>query len=271
MIIPVSDPHDPRLADFVGLRDAQLRRAETGRFIAEGLKIIERAFAAGCRPRGFLVRERWLRDLEGVLEAWPQVPIYMADAAFIERISGFHVHRGALASFERPLEASWERIATASRVIVCEEIVDHANLGAIIRVAAGLGWDAVVVSAGSADPLYRRAIKASMGASLRLPWRRMASTGDLTHLKRAGFTLVASSLRSTAVDLASYAAPERVALLLGTEGAGLSQCWLEAADAEVTIPMASGIDSLNVATAAAVLAYAFSPDRFSGAPPAPLE
>lgn len=271
MIIPVSDLHDPRLADFVGLRDAHLRRADAGRFIAEGLKIIERAFAAGCRPRGFLVRERWLRDLEGALEAWPEVPVYLADSVFIERVSGFHVHRGALASFERPEEAAWERIASASRVIACEEIVDHANLGAIIRVAAGLGWDAVLVSAGSADPLYRRAIKASMGASLCLPWRRMASSDELARLKQAGFTLVASSLSPTAVDLASYAMPERVALLMGTEGSGLSQRWLELADAEVTIPMAQGIDSLNVAAAAAVLAYALRPGRPAGVLPSPSE
>lgn len=271
MLIPVSDLHDPRLADFVGLRDAHLRRADAGRFIAEGLKIIERAFAAGCPPRGFLVQERWLSDLEGVLEAWPEVPVYVAGAAFIERVSGFHVHRGALGSFERPAEANWERIASARRVIACEEIVDHANLGAIIRVAAGLGWDAVLVSTGSADPLYRRAIKASMGASLRLPWRRMASNDDLARLKRAGFTLVASTLSPTAVDLANYVAPGRVALLMGTEGSGLSQRWLEAADDEVTIPMAPGVDSLNVAAAAAVLAYALSPGRSAGAPPSPSE
>ena len=259
VLIDVTDPSDARLADFVGLRDAQLRRADGGRFIAEGVKIIERALAAGCRPRSLLLQPRWLPGVEPLLARWPGVPVFVATEALIERVSGFHVHRGALGSFDRPAEASWESIAHGRRVIVCEEIVDHANMGAIIRVAAGLGWDAVVVSPGSADPLYRRAVKSSMGASLSLPWRRMDSDDDLARLRESGFSLVASTLSPAAVDLASFGAPERVALLLGTEGAGLSDAWLSAADHHVTIPMTPLVDSLNVAAAAAILAYALAP------------
>lgn len=258
MLIRVSDPADSRLTDFVGLREAHLRRNAEGRFIAEGTKIIERAFAAGCRPRALLLQERWLAALHDVLARWPQTPVYLAEPGLIEKISGFHVHRGALASFDRPAQARWDVIARARRVVVCEEIVDHANLGAIIRVAAGLGWDAVVVSAGSADPLYRRAIKTSMGASLQLPWRRMTRADGLQRLRQAGFTLVAASLGPNAIDVSGYEPPERVALLLGTEGAGLSRSWLDEADTHVTIPMAAGIDSLNVAAAAAILAYALA-------------
>lgn len=259
MLIDVTDPTDERLSDFVGLRDAQLRRCDESRFIAEGVKIIERAFAAGCRPRSLLLQPRWLAGVQPLLERWPEVPVYLSTEALIERISGFHVHRGALGSFDRPPEATWEQIAGARHVIVCEEIVDHANMGAIIRVAAGLGWEAVVVSPGSADPLYRRAIKSSMGASLSLPWRRMDSDADLIRLREAGFALVASTLSTTAVDLASLEAPRKVALLLGSEGRGLSGAWLAAADHQVTIPMARGVDSLNVAAAAAILAHGLGP------------
>lgn len=254
MIIDVTDPADPRLSDFTGLRDAQLRRSED-RFIAEGLKIIERAFAAGCRPRSLLLQPRWLDGLLPLLERHPQVPVYVGTEKMIEEVSGFHVHRGALGSFARPAEAAWDDLLGARRLIVCEEIVDHANIGAIVRVAAGLGWDGLLVSPGSADPLYRRAIKSSMGASLELPWRRMDGDGDLERLREAGFAVVASTLSTAAVDLAGFGAPRKVALLLGTEGSGLSQTWLAAADHLVTIPMTDRVDSLNVAAAAAILAY----------------
>ncbi len=256
MLIEVTDPADPRVADFTGLRDAHLRRPDVSRFIAEGVKIIERAFAAGCRPRSLLLQSRWLEGLAGVVDAWPEVPVYVAPEKLIERISGFHVHRGALGSFDRPPERPWEEILSGRRVIVCEDMVDHANLGAVIRTGAGLGWDAVVVSQGSADPLYRRAIKASMGASLVMPWRRMASDDDLARLRDAGFSLVASTLAPGAVPLDDFDAPGRVALLLGTEGQGLSAAWSDAADHHVTIPMTDAVDSLNVAAAAAILAHA---------------
>ena len=254
MLIDVTDPADPRLADFVGLRDSQLRRG-ADRFIAEGLKIIERSFEAGCRPRSLLLQPRWVAGLEAVLAGCPEVPVYVGSEAMIEQVSGFHVHRGALGSFDRPDEAAWETVLAGRRVIACEETVDHANTGAVARLALGLGWDALLVSPGGADPLYRRAIKASMGATLELPWRRMTSTADLSRLKDAGFRLVASTLSPTAVDLADYRPGEKVALLLGTEGAGLSDDWLAMADDHVTIPMAAGVDSLNVATAAAIFAY----------------
>ncbi|GAA4907127.1 RNA methyltransferase [Tessaracoccus lubricantis] len=254
MIIDVSDPADPRLADFVGLRDAQLRRSED-RFIAEGLKIIERAFAAGAPPRSLLLQPRWLDGVLPLLTRFPDVPVYVGTEAMIEEVSGFHVHRGALGSFDRPAEATWEALLGARRLLVCEEIVDHANIGAIMRVAAGLGWDGVLVSPGSADPLYRRAIKSSMGASLELPWRRMGGAADLARLREAGFTVVASTISPRAVDVDAFEAPEKVALLLGTEGAGLSREWLAAAGAHVRIPMTDRVDSLNVATAAAILAH----------------
>lgn len=255
MLIEITETADARLADYVGLRDTQLRRREE-RFIAEGVKIIERAFAAGCRPRSLLLQPRWLPALEPLLAGWPDVEVYLASEAMIEQVSGFHVHRGALGAFERPAETPMSALLETRRLIVCEEIVDHANLGAIVRVAAGLGWDGLLISAGSADPLYRRAVKASMGASLELPWRRMADDSELTALQGAGFRLVAATLADGSVDMGEFQPSDRVALLLGTEGAGLSERWQAMADDLVRIEMTDKVDSLNVATAAAILAYA---------------
>ena len=259
MRFDVADPDDPRMGDYVSLRDSQLRRSlegERGIFIAEGDKIIRRAAEAGCRPRSFLLAAKWLPSLGDVLAARPDVPCLVADDRLIEQVSGFHVHRGALASFERPDETPWEVILGARRVLVCEDLVDHANVGSIIRVAAALGWDAVVISPGGADPLYRRAIKASMGTCFQVGWRRMTdSVTDLARFWAAGFELAATTLSPEATPLTDYRAPEKLALLLGSEGHGLSDDWLEVADVRLGIEMAVGVDSLNVATAAAIFAH----------------
>lgn len=259
MEIHVGDPRDERLADYVSLRDSQLRKsieAERGMFIAEGTKIIERAAAAGCVPRSFLLQQRWLDDLGPILQRWSGVPCYVVTADVAEQVSGFHVHRGALASFERPEQSSWEDVLAGSRIMVCERLVDHTNAGGIFRVAGALGWDAVVTCPEGADPLYRRAIKASMGLSLAMPWRRMSEPEtDLQRLRDAGFTLVATTLSDDSMELDHLQVPQKVALLLGNEGHGLSQEWSDAADYRVKIPMADGVDSLNVATAAAICGY----------------
>ena len=259
MRFDVADPNDPRMGDYVSLRDSQLRRSlegERGIFIAEGDKVIRRAVEAGCRPRSFLLAAKWLPGLGDVLAARPGVPCLVADDRLIEQVSGFHVHRGALASFERPDETPWEAILGARRVLVCEDLVDHANVGSIIRVAAALGWDAVVISPGGADPLYRRAIKASMGTCFQVGWRRMTdSVTDLARFRAAGFELAATTLSPEATPLTDYRAPEKLALLLGSEGHGLSDDWLDASDVRLGIKMAVGVDSLNVATAAAIFAH----------------
>ncbi len=259
----VDDPSDPALSDYVNLRDSQLRRRleqAEGLFIAEGEKIIRRAADAGCRPRSLLLQERWLPALEDLLDRWDDVPVFVAGSSLMEQVSGFNVHRGAMAAFERPASRSWDDVLSGSRIMVCQDIVDHTNMGSIMRVAAALGWDAVVLSHGSADPLYRRAIKTSMGASLQLPWRRMEHDGDdLQRIEDAGFQLAATALSSDAVTLDAFEPTDRVALLLGTEGQGLSSDWLERADASIRIPMAEGVDSLNVATAAAICGWALRP------------
>jgi tRNA G18 (ribose-2'-O)-methylase SpoU len=245
------------LADYARLTDVDWRRhaeVEHGLYIAEGAKVIERAVAAGHRPRSVLVSERWLPSVEPLVAA--DVPVLVADEPALESVTGFHVHRGALAAMERPAMPSLaDLVSGARRVVVLEGIVDHTNVGAIFRSAAGLGADAVVVSPTCADPLYRRSVKVSMGTVFQVPWTRAEVwPGALDELRAAGFTVAALALADGAVALDAFAASghERVALVLGAEGDGLSREALASADVVLTIPMAGGVDSLNVGAAAAV-------------------
>lgn len=260
----VTDPADPRLGDYTRLRDSSLRKhleAERGLFIAEGEKVIRRAVESGHRPRSFLLAQRWLKSLEDVLVRWPDVPVYVVSEELAETVTGFHVHRGALASLHREQRHTVADLLTVNRLVVLEDIVDHTNVGAILRNAAGLGWDGALLAPRSADPLYRRSIKVSMGAVFSLPWARLDAWRDAPGLLReAGFTTVALTLSADAVDLAEIAAdlllaPRKAAVLLGTEGAGLSEHWASTADVRAVIPMQAGIDSLNVAAAAAIACY----------------
>ena len=260
----VSDPDDPRLADYVRLRDTSLRRhleATHGLFIAEGEKVIRRAVEAGYRPRSFLLAERWLPGLADVLRRWPEAPVYVVSEAMAEEVTGFHVHRGALASLHREVRHTVADLLLAERLVVIEDVVDHTNVGAVLRNAAALGWDGVLLAPRAADPLYRRAVKVSMGAVFSLPWARLADWATVPdQLRTAGFTTVALTLADDAVDLATVAerlpgTSGKVAILLGTEGAGLSQRWTDGADVRAVIPMQAGIDSLNVAAASAIACY----------------
>ena len=267
MRVDVENPDDPRLGDYVRLRESSLRRSlesERGLFIAEGEKVIRRAVEAGHRPRSFLLAPRWLAGLADVLERWPGVAVYVVDEAVAEQVTGFHVHRGALASLHRDEPPPVADLLASRRLVVLEDVVDHANVGAILRSAAGLGWDGALLSPRSADPLYRRAVKVSMGAVFALPWTRLSSWREAPDLLRdAGLTTVALTLADDAQDLGPVAAglapDERVAVLLGTEGAGLSAHWSSSATLRARIPMRAGIDSLNVAAAAAVACYALAP------------
>ncbi|HSU37895.1 MAG TPA: RNA methyltransferase [Propionibacteriaceae bacterium] len=264
--IEVADAHDPRLSDYVRLRDTSLRRhleSAQGLFIAEGEKVIRRAVSAGYRPRSFLLAERWLTGLEEVLHSWPEVPVYVVTEDLAEEVTGFHVHRGALASLHREERHSVADLLTRQRLVVLEDIVDHTNVGAILRNAAALGWDGALLSPRAADPLYRRSIKVSMGAVFSLPWARISDwSGTPARLTDAGFLTVALSLAPDAVDLAQLAADlrpdQRVAIMVGTEGAGLSAHWSAGAAIRAQIPMSAGIDSLNVAAASAIACYSLS-------------
>ncbi len=255
---------DPRLTDYVALTDVELRsRIEpaAGLFVAEGAKVIRRAVLAGYPIRSFLMAPRWQAGLLDVVQASGALA-YVADESVLESVTGYAVHRGALASCERrPLPDLDEVLADARRVVVLEDLTDHTNVGLVFRSAAALGIDAVLLAPRCADPLYRRAVKTSMGAVLTLPYTRLPSwTDGLGRLQIAGFTVLALTPDPAAepLDTVLRVTGERVALVLGSEGDGLSDRWLGAADHRVRIRQRSDIDSLNVAAAAAIACYALS-------------
>lgn len=256
-VIPVDAVTDPRLSDYRDLTDVALRRVlepERGLYMAEGAKVIARAVGAGHAPRSVLVSERWRDSVAGVVPA--ETPVYVAPAEVLEGVTGYQVHRGALAAMHRPvLPALEDLVREARRVVVLEGLVDHTNVGAIFRSAAGIGADAVVVSPTCADPLYRRAVKVSMGTVFQVPWTRAEQwPGALDRLRALGFTVAGLALRDDAMALDTFAAGagERVALVMGTEGDGLTRQALAHVDQAVVIPMHGGVDSLNVAAASAV-------------------
>ena len=265
-VIRSSQASEPLLADYTDLTDVQLRSKREpaeGLFIAESSKIVTRALAAGYSARSFLLRPNWLADLAPQL-ASSDAPIILGTPAELENIVGFHLHRGALAAMERKPQPTLETILDRARtVVVLEDIVDHTNVGAIFRSAAALGADAVLISPRCADPLYRRSIRVSMGTVFSVPWARIEPwPGGIDLLREHGFTTAALALRDDAMSVREFARAghRKTALVMGTEGAGLSRRTIESADARVIIPMSHGIDSLNVAAAAAVAVFALQED-----------
>jgi tRNA G18 (ribose-2'-O)-methylase SpoU len=264
----VGDLGDPRLADYTQLTDVALRRAREpaeGLFMAESTQVIRRALAAGHRLRSVLVAPRRLPEMPDVLAAASAqaAPVLVAEEPVLTRITGFHLHRGALAAMHRPpLAAVEEVLVGARRAVVLEDLVDHTNVGAVFRSAAALGVDAVLATPRCADPLYRRSVRVSMGTVFAVPWTRIAPwPGRLAAVRAAGFTVAALGVRAGAVPLDEVAArpPERLCWVLGTEGDGLSEPVAAAADVTVAIPMSGGVDSLNAAAAAAVAFWATRP------------
>jgi tRNA G18 (ribose-2'-O)-methylase SpoU len=267
----VTDPSDPRLSAFAGLRDRdrRLRRpppheAAAGPvFAVEGRRVAERALAAGCRPVAVLAAD----DPGAVPPAGlpPEVPVLRADADLIRRVTGLGVVREAITLFARPPErTAVDVLAGASRVTVLEGVANPVNVGVLIRTAAALGVDATLVAPGTADPLYRRAVRGSMGAVLTHPWARIpALPGGLAPLRARGFAVLALTPDPAAVPLgaALAGAGPRVALLLGSEGEGLTPAAIAAADVRTGIPMHGGVDSLNVAAAAAIAVHALTTGR----------
>ena len=269
LVQEIHDPADARIADYRDLTDVALRRVlepKGGLYIAESAKVIARALAAGDRPRSVLVQPKWVPEIESALAHagldGAGVPVYVVTAEIGEAITGYAVHRGALAAMHRPPERSVEEVVAGARlVLVLDDIVDHTNVGAAFRSAAGLGADAVLISPRCADPLYRRSVRVSMGTVFQVPWTRLPAWGEARGiLHSAGFSLAALALSDDAVPLDRFAAerPDRLALMLGAEGDGLSRRALAAADTIVRIPMAGGVDSLNVAAAAAVAVWALT-------------
>jgi tRNA G18 (ribose-2'-O)-methylase SpoU len=256
-IVQVSDVNDVRLDDYLRLTDTALRRRlepERGLFIAEGELVVDRALRAGLEVMSVLCAQRYAERY-----AAAGLDVYAAPIDLISEVAGFHVHRGVLAAVRRPPPMSVVDVArTARRLIVVEDMTNPTNLGAIARSAAGLGFDGMLLSPDAADPLYRRAVRVSMGEVLTLPWARFdVWPAGLAEVRAAGFTIVALTPAEGAIDIRRAPAADRVALVVGTEGEGLSEMALAQADLRVKIPMARGVDSLNAAAAAAVACFAF--------------
>jgi tRNA G18 (ribose-2'-O)-methylase SpoU len=256
-VVPIEDPTDARLAELTGLTDAQARavtEAEHGCFVVEGLVALETAVASAYPLRAVLTSGRKLDRVLAVVGA-TDVEVLVGSDDLLAAVTGFRIHRGVVASATRlPLPDPAALLRDAERVAVLEGITDHENLGALFRNAAAFGVDAVLLDPRTADPLYRRSVRVSLGHVLRVPWTRVRSMTDAMGLVRsAGFTSVALTPAGDhdVRDVRDVGA-ERIAWLLGTEGPGLTDHALQAADLRARIPMASGVDSLNVATAAAV-------------------
>jgi len=264
----ITDPLDPRLADYRALTDVELRtrfEAPHGLFIAEGELVLRRALRAGYRARSVLVDAKRV-DQIGDADVG-EAPVYAAGQDLLERVTGFHVHRGVLASFHRrPLPSAAEVLASARRVAILEDVNNHTNVGAVFRGAAGLGMDAVLLSPSCADPLYRRSVRVSMGEVFAVPYARLSPwPAALRSVHEAGFSVLALTPAAEAIPIEAIPIQDlsaehrrRPALLLGAEGSGLSASALRHADARVVIPMRREVDSLNVAAAAAVAFWELS-------------
>lgn len=289
-VIRISSLEDERLDAYTRLTERELRcvlEPEKGIFIAESAKVIERAVRAGLEPVSFLMGERWLDQLLPLLEQVAlerpelDVPVFVASMDLMETLTGFTVTRGALAAFRRPHMADASAFLNALsdragerpvRVCVLEGIVDHTNVGAIFRSAAALNVDGILVSPTCCDPLYRRSVRVSMGTVFQVPWCRIGSDArawpkdGLTTLHDAGFNCAAMALTDDSISLDDPALQEveRLALFMGTEGAGLAAKTIDGCDTTIRIPMAHGVDSLNVAAASAVAFWQLCPHIDNG-------
>ena len=281
--VKIDSIEDDRIEAYTRLTEPQLRnRLEPakGLFIAESPKVIARALDAGVEPISFLVEEPWLEGMRPMFDQvdaafGPDIPVYVASPAQLKTITGYRLHRGALAAMRRWQLPTVEQICrSARRVAVMENIVDHTNIGALMRSAAALQVDAVLVTPSCSDPLYRRAARVSMGTVFQVPWTRIG--GDDVHawpdqgmkqLHDLGFTTAAMALNRNAIsldELTERLGPgpdqiDRLALIFGTEGDGLSHRTIARADLTVRIPMSHDVDSLNVAASSAVAFYATRP------------
>ena len=270
VIIEIEDLSDPALVDYTSLTDVQLRsrmEPERGLFMAESRNVIERAIESGFRPRSFLMAHKWLESMEPIISRFGpdggDIPVYVGDESVIQKITGFRLHRVALAAMWRnDLPTIEDVLMGATRIVVIEDIVDHTNVGAIFRSAAALDIDAVLVSPSCADPLYRRSVRVSMGTVFQMPWTRLEKWPDVAVLHDHGFHVAALALGDNTVSLDEFSnmldenPQTKVAWVLGAEGYGLKPWTLKAVDTSVMIPMSHGVDSLNVAAAGAVAFWA---------------
>lgn len=261
-IVDITDPGDPRVDDFRDLNSVDRRPdlpSGKGLVIAEGVLVAQRMIASRFTPHAFLGTDRRLAELAGDLRG-VRAPFYRASAEVMADVVGFHLNRGVLGAARRPTELTPAEVLDGARTVaVLEGVNDHENLGSIFRNAAGLGVDAVIFGSGCADPLYRRAVRVSMGHALLVPFARAQQwPHDLAELRRREFRLLAMTPDPAAQTLAEAMAElsaHKVAVLVGAEGPGLTETVMRASDVRVRIPMSRGTDSLNVATAAALAFY----------------
>lgn len=258
-ILHVADLQDERLDEYLRLSEAHLRMrtdVENGLYIAESTKVVQRAINAGHSPRSFLLAQKHLGQLVAEFNSFPDAPIFIGDDAQLQDLVGFHLHRGAMASMNRPAPLDLDEVlAASSRVAILEDIADHTNLGAIIRSASGLGIDAVLLTTKCVDPWYRRSARVSMGTVFDLPWVRLESwPQDIERLRAHGYRMLAMELTENAVPLneIQLSAGEKAAMILGNEGRGVTDEALAAVDTTVIIPMHRAVDSLNVGAASAI-------------------
>lgn len=293
---PITELGDPALDDYLRMTDVKLRsrvEVERGLFMAESFEVISRAMDAGMAPRSFLMSEKWLAKFAPLYERFPEAPVFVGEEALLEQLTGFHLHRGALAAMQRPelpdvaellgraqsaavLEVAVDGTTSGragasdvstpadpsrrrSRIAVLENLVDHTNVGACFRSAAAMGVDAVLVTPRCADPLYRRSIRVSMGTVFQVPWTRIDDwPAGIAQLQDAGYVVAGMTLGEGAITLDELVAEDHddLALVFGSEGHGLTPQTDRVLDRRVTIPMMHGVDSLNVAASSAVTFYA---------------
>ncbi len=268
MPIEITELQDGRLRDYVQLTDVVLRskhEPEKGLYIAESGNVIRRCLDAGHRPRSFLMVPRWLDSMADVLARFPEVPVFTAEPAVLEELTGFNLHRGALAAMHRPPLPTLESLLhpadgpAARRVAIFDGMVNHTNIGAAFRGAAALAVDVVLITPTSSDPLYRRSLRVSMGTAVQVPWTRVDNLRTaMAQLNEAGFVTAALALEDNSITLDEFVGEghEKTAVIFGSEGHGLEPKTIAAADRVVRIPMTGGVDSLNVAATAAVVFYA---------------
>ena len=260
LVIAIDEPADERVSDYIGLTDPDLRRrrehaggTDGAFFIAEGVGVIRQLIRSTYRIRSLLLTPQRLAVLGPELDD-VEAPVYVAPQEVVNAVSGFHLHRGAIASAHRdPLPEAWALAETADLLVITEGLNDHENLGALFRNAAAFGASGVLLDPASADPLYRRSVRVSMGQVLHVPFARAAPwPGMLSGLRNSGFEILGLTPSCDAEDLHEIEPRQRQAVLVGAEGPGLSDGARAAADRRVRIPMSAGVDSLNVATAAAI-------------------
>lgn len=264
-IIEINDFKAPELDVFVRLTGAQLRNKlepEKGIFIAESPTVIEVALNSGCIPISLLTDKRLINGaVKGIIDRCPDIPVYVCEREILTGLTGFELTRGALCAMKRPpLPRVEELISGARRVAVLEEVTDSTNIGAIFRSAAALNIDAVLVTPTCCDPLCRRAVRVSMGTVFQIPWTKIGDTPEdwpgrgIELLHSLGFKTAAMALsdNSVSIDDKGLMSEEKLAIILGTEGDGLSRKTIAESDYTVRIPMSHGVDSLNVAAAGAV-------------------